>query len=234
MIILGMFILMIIGFAVWVYTMHSPSARLCNQLRKDKPVWNENCLYPQATGELDTSMKDPSDMQLFMADFSYSSAGGLPLCRPMWYRFRYVNDATGNYSEFSEWTCAAVMAGGTNLPCIGNCPPTGPCDERISGEASCSFNRVTMGVTTDLQYNTTTLEKDGSINWAVVYRYVGNMGDDPTKPPDDTPNIGEPLGYLAPTASYSGYTNAFVDIGNNPCSEVNSRIGCSQKCSICH
>jgi len=231
MIILGMFILMIIGFAVWVYTMASPSTKLCKDLRKTSPALNDTCLYPQAIGQPDSSMKDPSDMQLFMAGFSYSDAGGLPLCRPMWYRFRYVNDISGNYSPFSQWTCSAVMAGGTDLPCTEDCIPDA-CDDKISGPASCTFNRVTMGVTQDLQYGMTP-QPDGSTNWAVVYRYVGQLGDDVTKPPSDDDSVGDPLGSLKPTSSYSGYTNVFVDVGNNPCPEINSQAGCSQTCPIC-
>ena len=222
MIILVMFILMIIGFAVWVYTMPSPSTRLCKQWRKTNPAMNETCLYPMAIGTLDSSMKDPSEMQLFMANFSYSDAGGLPLCLPLWYRFRYVNDKTGNYSPFSQWTCSAVTAGGTDLPCFEDCPKNS-CDERISGEASCSFNRVTMGVTTDLQYGMIPQE-DGSMNWAVVYRYVG-QADDVAEQPSDDDNVGDPLGMLRQSSSYSGYTNVFDDVGNNPCPEINTRAG---------
>lgn len=232
MIILIMFILMIVGFSVWVYTLPPPYVKNCKEWRKTNPAMSENCLYPEAIGVQDPDMKDPSDMELFMTDFAYSSSGGLPLCRPLWYRFRYVNDKSGNYSKFSEWTCSAVMAGGTNLPCAKGCPE-GSCDERISGAASCSFNKVTMGVTEALQYAMDSQE-DGSVNWAVVYRYVGQDGDDVAKPPAEDVDIGEPLGTLRQSSSYTGYTNIFTDIGNNPCPQVNSKVGCPQKCSICH
>ena len=229
MIILVMFILMVIGFAVWVYTLPPPYVKNCKQWRKTNPAFNEDCLYPRAIGVQDPSMKNPSEMQLFMAGFSYSASGGLPLCLPLWYRFRYVNDISGNYSEFSKWTCSAVMAGGTNLPCPPDCSE-GMCDERISGQDSCTFNRVVMGVTDDLQYGMTP-DADGSVNWAVVYRYVGNA-DTVSDPPPEGDDVGDPLGTLKPIASGS-YTNTFTDIGNNPCPEVNSKIGCPQKCSIC-
>ena len=203
--------------------------RNCDKLRKENPVWSENCAYPQATGKLDTSMATPTDL-LYMASFSYSTAGGLPMCLPLWYRFRYVNSKSGNYSNFSKWSCSAVTAGGTNLPCVG-CTE-GSCSDKISGPASCSFNRVVMGVTTDLQYNTLSPTGDGSINAAVVYRYVGKSTDVDT-PPSDDPTIGEPLGMLALTSSYSGYTNVFTDIGNNPCPAINTSAGCPSRCSAC-
>nr|QBK85753.1 MAG: membrane protein [Marseillevirus LCMAC101] len=228
-IILIMFILATIGFAIWVQ-MLNPVTKKCNQLKKESPAWNENCLYPQAIGKPDSSIADPSDKQLYMAGFSYSAAGGLPLCLPLWYRFRYVNDKSGNYSPFSKWTCSAVMAGGTNLPCDPNCPDS--CDKRISGDASCSFNRVAMGVTEALQDGISSPEKDGSINWAVVYRYVGKENNVDT-PPSEDPNVGDPLGFLVPSSSYSGYTNVFTDVGNNPCPVVKASVGCPQKCSIC-
>ena len=153
------------------------------------------------------------------------------MCRPLWYRFRYVNDKSGNYSEFSKWTCSAVMAGGTNLPCPPTCSE-GKCDSRISGDNSCTFNKVEVGVTNDLQYSLIPQE-DGSINWAVVYRYVGKESSDVVTPPSDDASIGDPLGYLRQSSTYSGYTNIFTDIGNNPCQKVDANAGCPTKCSIC-
>ncbi len=230
MIILVMFIFMVIGFAVWVYTLPPPYVKSCNKRRKTNPAWNDNCLYPRAIGVQDPNMEDPSEKQLFMAGFSYSASGGLPLCLPLWYRFRYVNDISGNYSEFSQWTCSAVVAGGTNLPCLPDCSE-GSCSEKISGEASCTFNRVVIGVTNDLKYGLTPNE-DGSINWAVVYRYVG-QADTVSDPPPEGDSVGDPLGTLKPISSSGGYTNTFTDISNNPCPEVNSKLGCYQKCPIC-
>jgi hypothetical protein len=131
------------------------------------------------------------------------------------------------------------MAGGTNLPCAGctegsdgeNIP--GSCDDRISGTASCKFNRVVIGVTEDLQGGGISPNADGSIDFAVAYRYVGKANDIDT-PPSDDPSVGDPLGILIPTSTYSGYTNVFTDIGNNPCPVANATAGCPKTCTICH
>lgn len=225
-IILIIIILVVISFTFWIYFLPSPSVKLCNNMKKNKPnTWNENCTFPLATGNLDSTIQSPSSIPLYMANFSYSNEGGLPMCQPMWYRFRYVNDYSGNYSDWSPWTSSPIMAGGTNFPCYESCSPA------MEGINSCKFNRVVLGLIQNPQYTITDVEPNGSQNWSVLYRYIDKSGG--TSPPQNVSDSEmEPIGMLIPSSSYVDFKYTTTDLGNNPCIDTN-QPGCQKTCNGC-
>ena len=198
-------------FGGWVVILKQPHpGRDCH--KHSDWMWSPDCKYFEEKF-YDSSLADPSDLQLYLVKFSRVSGAGSVVCLPMWYCFRYVNVKTGGYSKFSKWTSAPIRAGGDNLPCLGKCNP----DLVPEGRKSCYFNQPAVG-TPDLHYDPLKRQPEGTFIYTNIHRYVGKPGDtEPPGPPEETKT--EIIGFLIPTRSVPGIKYAWNDILFNPCKE---------------
>ncbi len=216
-------IILLIIFALWVKRMKKP--RVGRDCKKTSDwLWDDSCLFITETG-LDNSLQSPKDLYPVLTRFQYSAGAGPSIFLPCWYRFRYVNVKTGGYSDFSAWSKAPVMSGSCCLPCPdspGKCPST-----IRQGFNSCPSNQPTIGIAqTDVQYNPTQIQHDGSFIYMNLHRYVGQSASDMNPPPDDVKD--EIVGYLLLT-SYVGNKTYFswIDVMFNPCKNIGSVSGCT-------
>jgi hypothetical protein len=198
-------------FAVWVGKM--PEPKLGRDCLDSDWLWDSSCMYITETGP-DNFLESPKDLSPVLVGFQNSSGAGPSIFLPCWYRFRYVNVKTGGYSDFSEWSKAPVMSGSCCLPCpkgVGQCP------SGISvGYNSCTFNQPTIGIAqTDVHYDPTQVQSDGSFIYMNLHRYVGSSPSDMDPPPIDVQD--EIVGYLLPTVFLDGVQYySWIDM-YNPC-----------------
>jgi hypothetical protein len=228
LLLLGCILLITTGFGVWSYRLDNASIQKITpcKLRSPDQKWDTSCLFFQEISP-DTKLADPSDLQLSLLQFSYVNSAGPPLTVPMWYRFRYVNTKTGGYSKFSKWTSSPVQAGSNNLPCLQS-----TCDGNNvkGGKKSCSFNKPTMGILSNLLHYNITQNPSIYIN---VHRWIPPNNDvsNHNPPPDDQDiSKSEIVGFLLPPRFINGKTyNVVYDIVYNPCvnSSCDSAPGCN-------
>ena len=176
----------------------------------------------------DPSLTSPKGLRLSLLAFSQTPGAGNPVSLPMWYRFRYVNTNTGGYSDFSDWTQSYIQAGAIKLPCVAG---FGNCNKKYvqQGTKSCKFNQPTVGIEKGkLQYNPTTLRKDGSYIYINVHRYVSPSTNDTDPPPSGECTGDEIIGtLLLPLTQDSASYMTFIDAANNPCDEICTPVkGC--------
>lgn len=168
-VLIAIFILLILILGIgyyWVINLQAPSPG--NSCSNSDWLWIDNCLGFQELNP-DPTLLSPSNEKLYLVKFANTAGAGPPMCKPMWYRFRYVNVKTGGYSPFSAWTTNPIFAGANNLPCLqgnGNCPTSVP-----EGSQSCQFNAPTVGIPS-LLYSPTQPTVSGSFIYANVHRYT--------------------------------------------------------------
>jgi len=218
LIFLAILLLLTIGFGIWTFLLEKPHPG--TDCLKSGWVWNPNCKYFEEKF-YDSSLADPSDLQLYLVKFSRVSGAGSPVCLPMWYRFRYVNVKTGGYSKFSKWTSSPVRAGGKDLPCLGKCNP----NLVPEGGKTCYFNQPAIGLP-NLQYDPLDRQPGNTFIYATIHRYVGKPGE--TKPPESPED--EIIGFLMPTKTLPGIKYAWNDVVFNPCNDNPPGCGRCQGC----
>lgn len=208
LLIIGGFIVLLIVFGWWTYHLPQPKpGRDCHKTSDWK--WSENCMYIQELTP-DSTLESPSELSVYLVDFSYSPSLGKPFFLPVWYRFRYVNVMTGGYSDYSQWTTTPVISGSCTLPCAGGTCPS-------KGYSTCTYNRPVIGISTlDSQYNPTKYQS-GTYVYLNLHRYVGTSSSQ-TSPPDNAKD--EIIGTLQPGQYVGGVQYfTFSDVFDNPCSE---------------
>ncbi|MCA9750243.1 MAG: hypothetical protein KC414_14130 [Romboutsia sp.] len=225
-IIISILVFVILGlilFYYWVSKLNAPTPGVNCHKDGSGWLWNSTCTgFEELTP--DPTLLDPIG-ELYLVNFNNVNGAGPPLCKPIWYRYRYVNVKTGGYSTFSNWSSSPVFSGSSNLPCVNG---PGNCDSVKQGSDTCQFNAPTVGVPS-LQYNPKqpigTSSGDTSFVYANVHRYVGNEGD--LTPPSDSAS-DEVIGYLYPSSAFSGISYVWQDVLSNPC------IGtCNSVCNGC-
>ena len=190
-------------------------------------VWDNSCLFFKELS-YDASLKDPSEIPMYLADFRYVKGAGPSLCYPMWYRFVYVDVKTGGYSKPSPWTSIPIQSGASVFPCYessdeyhNNFVSSVKCPFNTSN--TCKFNQPVVGIVFS-QYKPF-VEQNNKIIGINVHRYTGRWND--LTPPDNS-EMGEIIGILTNTQSH-GVKYTCTDVVFNPCigkSECGRCPGC--------
>ena len=175
----------------------------CGNLKRAYPEtkWSDDCTYIKEL-VYDPTLKTPQK-EMYLSRFIEASALGPPLGANVWYRYRFVRDDTGGYSDFSPWTKSPIIAGSTMLPCKG-----GDCSNiNKHGADSCHSNLIQLGID-ELEYT--------MLNgiYANVHRAYKITSD--ASPPSDTIK-DEIVGYLVPHGPKS---YQFIDISESPCDKI--------------
>ncbi len=215
MIIIFILIITLMGFGYWVYLLPKPMPGVdCH--KHTNQVWSENCQYLLEKA-YDSTIPSPENLKPYLLRFSKSEGAGPPLSLPMWYRFRFVNTTTGNYSDFSQWIDSPVIAGSTNLPCVDG---AGKCiSPSISqGAQTCLYNSPLVGVLTSSLPFTPLIPIDDSGSFLAInlHRYVSSNPNDANPPDDDVED--EIVGYFFPNSISGVDYMGWIDMLNNPCS----------------
>jgi len=206
------FLLFVVGcvalYAIWwVYKLPKPTPGTgCNSNMK----WDPNCEYIQEIHP-DPTLASPKALQLKLVNFQSAQGVGPSLFVGCWYRFRYVNTATGGYSDFSKWTASPIYAGACELPCDGTCNfPT--------GLGSCSYNQPSVGIdTTQSHYSPKETTPQKSFIYINIHRYVNFANPFSTTPPDDNVE-DEIIGVgIMPLSSKGKSYWGIIDATDNPC-----------------
>ena len=184
-------------------TAKNPGTGNCLSLKDKKDVmWNDDC-SAIIENKFDGTMKQPSK-PLYLVNFRNSTSFGKALGANVWYRYRYVDGKTGNYSKFSPWTQSPIIAGGKNLPCKdGDCSNV---DAGKNNKNYCKSNLVELGID-DLDY---TLQ---SGVYANVHRYASKNAE----PPSDDLKNDKIVGYLFSSGANSW---KFIDVSESVCKEM--------------
>lgn len=215
--ILSLITLILIALFIWVFVfLKNPPQIPC------PAGWDKNCSYILEK-YYDESIDVTKPLPLYLGDFEFKVGEGPPLCKPMWYAFRYVRLNDGGFGSLGPWTDKPVFANAPtngqncNLPCPGqNCPVDQDGNSKYCGPVSCNFNHPVMGTVDDLGYSS---QKDGV--YANVHRYIGT--DDTTPPPIG--EEGEIVGILLPSSSYA-LKSMIVDVLYNPNTQGATCSGC--------
>jgi len=166
-------------------SMTKPSSGNCGVIHATQPdvMWSDNCMYIKETG-FDPTLKTPK-LSLYLTKFT-GNKDSKGIGANLWYRYRYVNNKTGGYSDFSPWSKSPVISGSKNLPCLnGDC--TGV---NYTGTDSCHSNVPVMS-TISVDYD---LESGVTAN---VHRVVMSPLD--ASPPTETTK-DEIVGILTPSS----------------------------------
>lgn len=213
MVIIGILIVAIGVFLYLLYRLGKPKPGVdCHKQTDWK--WSQNCMYIEEVKPAPQGyFKSPKNLRLSLIDFSYSPSGGPAFSQPTWYRFRYVNVKTGEYSDFSDWTKSPVQAGSPNLPCENKC---------IQGKETCTFNRPVIGIKPDNSFynpnQNVVIDNIPTMIYINIHRWVNPDVSD-TKPP--LPDVkDEIVGLVMPSSIKGEKYLSFTDIGNNPCLKV--------------
>ena len=226
--VIGFVILLLTGFAVWVFFLPYPSTGVDCHENSDW-LWDDSCYYIQEKF-YDSTLNSPEGISPVLTGFTYTNGVGGALNLPCWYRFRYVNVKTGGYSDFSDWTKSPVIAGSCCLPCpdgVGDCPSSIP-----TGYSTCTYNQPTIGVDKEIVDYDPSKPVDGEIVIMNLHRYVGKSSSDAEPPSDDVQD--EIIGYLAAT-SYVGSKSYYIwnDVFDNPCKNSCPSVSWCQSSSTC-
>ncbi len=207
LIVIAFVILGIIGLLLYlVYNQYKTKHPGINCKKDGNVLWDDNCKYI-IEKEYDSTIPSPKTLQLSVLDFTYSSSLGMPIYKPLWYRFRYVNGENGKYSDFSDWTQEPIFSGSNNLPYLNNTHNT--------DTNSCTYNYLIVGIDkNNLPFNPFTDPK--YLNYYInVHRYISPDNQPLDKQPDKDVK-DEIAGIMIP---YQGQYYAYYEM-ENPCNKV--------------